>query len=88
MRSGRLTPDERLTLLREMTDDVARAGAAQQLPADAGDLARGSGAALDNLANQLRLMAELEARGLLDRSVEALPDDADAGGARRPAGAA
>jgi glutamate dehydrogenase len=31
---------------------------------------------LDNLGNQMRLMAELEERGVLDRSVENLPSDA------------
>ena len=38
-RDGRLTPEARNALLAEMTDEVGRARAAQQLPADAGALA-------------------------------------------------
>ena len=75
VRSGHLSQAERNELLKAMTDEVARAGAAQQLSADAGAIRVEAARGLDNLANQSRLMAELEARGLLDRKIENLPDD-------------
>ncbi len=74
VRSGRLGEEERLALLREMTGDVAALVLRtnyQQTLAISLEEARG----LDNLGNQLRLMGELEDRGLLDRAVETLPDD-------------
>jgi glutamate dehydrogenase len=58
-----------------MTDEVAGLvlrNNYQQTLAISLEQARG----LQNLGNQLRLMAELEERGLLDRAVEGLPDDA------------
>ncbi|MFH3479415.1 NAD-glutamate dehydrogenase [Xanthobacter variabilis] len=71
-----LTRDSRASLLKEMTDEVARLvlrnNYAQTL---ALSLAQRSGA--DNLAFQQRLMQMLEARGELDRAVEFLPSDAE-----------
>ena len=58
-----------------MTDDVAGLvlrNNYQQTLALSLEASRG----LDNLGNQLRLMAELEERGLLDRTVEGMPDNA------------
>ncbi len=58
-----------------MTDDVASLvlrNNYQQTLAISLEAMRGQ----DNLGNQMRLMAELEERGLLDREVEDLPDDA------------
>jgi glutamate dehydrogenase len=75
VRSGALGEAERLRLLRAMTDDVAALvlrNNYQQTLAISLEERHG----LDTLGNQLRLMAELEARGLLDRAVEQLPDDA------------
>jgi glutamate dehydrogenase len=76
VRSGRLTPEERLELLGAMTDDVAALvlrNNYQQTLAISLEERRG----VDNLANQMRLMAELEERGLLDRSVEDLPQNTE-----------
>jgi glutamate dehydrogenase len=76
VRSGRLTPDERLSLLGAMTDDVAALvlrNNYQQTLAISLEERRG----VENLANQMRLMAELETRGLLDRTVENLAQDAE-----------
>ena len=75
VRAGDLSENERLTLLSEMTEDVARLvlrNNYQQTLAISLEALRGH----DNLGNQMRLMAELEERGLLDRVVEDLPDDA------------
>ena len=75
-RDGRLSTDDRLALLREMTDDVAELvlrNNYQQTLAISIEERHG----LANLAHQLRLIGELEARGLLDRGVEALPSDAE-----------
>ncbi len=77
----------------DMTDEVAAPRAAQQLSADAGALARRSGAAPADLGFAQRLMQTLERQGRLDRAVEYLPDDAaltERSAARRgadPAGA-
>jgi glutamate dehydrogenase len=74
-RSGRLSEEDRLSLLTEMTDDVASLvlrNNYQQTLAISLEEKRGP----DNLGNQMRLMAELEERGLLDRDVEDLPADA------------
>ncbi len=75
VRSDRLSENERLDLLRSMTDDVADLvlrNNYQQTLAISLEALRG----LDNLGNQLRLMAELEERHLLDRKVESLLEDA------------
>ena len=75
VRSGKLDEAARLELLRSMTDDVAGLvlrNNYQQTLAISLEASRG----LDNLGNQLRLMAELEERGLLDRTVEGMPDNA------------
>jgi glutamate dehydrogenase len=74
VRSGRLKEDDRLSLLRAMTDNVGALvlrNNYQQTLAISLEALRG----LENLGNQMRLMAELEDRRLLDRSVESLPDD-------------
>ncbi len=74
VRAGKLSEAKRLSLLRSMTDDVARLvlrNNYQQTLAISLEQRRG----LDNLGNQMRLMAELEERGLLDRDVEDLPAD-------------
>ena len=74
MRTGALSLDQRNALLGEMTDEVAalvlRNNYLQTL---ALSLAQRRG--LDDLGFQQRLMQTLETRGLLDRSVEYLPDD-------------
>ena len=75
VRSGKLDEPGRLDLLRSMTDDVAKLvlrNNYQQTLALSLEASRG----LSNLGNQLRLVAELEERGLLDRTVEGLPDNA------------
>jgi glutamate dehydrogenase len=75
VRGGRLSEEDRLSLLTEMTDDVAGLvlrNNYQQTLAISLEAMRGT----DNLGNQMRLMAELEERGLLDREVEDLPSDA------------
>ena len=75
VRSGKLSADRRLKLLKSMTDDVAALvlrNNYQQTLAISLEARRG----VENLGNQMRLMAELEERGLLDREVEDLPTDA------------
>jgi glutamate dehydrogenase len=75
LRSGRLTEVDRLDLLKSMTDDVAelvlRNNYQQTLAISLEEL-RG----VANLSQHMHLMAELEERGLLNRNVEDLPDDA------------
>ena len=61
------------------------AGAAQQLSADARHLACRAHADLTISASRQRLMQTLEARGLLDRAVEFLPDDIEIAERRRRA---
>ena len=74
VRDGRLTYETRNALLAEMTDDVAalvlRNNYLQPLSIS---LAEQQGVA--HLGFQQRLMQTLEAKGLLDRAVEFLPDD-------------
>ncbi len=74
LRDGRLTMAARNTLLAEMTDDVAglvlRNNYLQPL---ALSLAERRG--MEDFGFLQRLMQTLEARGLLDRAVEYLPDD-------------
>ncbi len=75
VRSGKLSADRRLKLLKSMTDDVAELvlrNNYQQTLAISLEARRG----VENLGNQMHLMAELEERGLLDREVEDLPTDA------------
>ncbi len=55
-----------------MTDEVARPGAAQQLPAIAGDLADGAARARQTGPELGRFMSALEAAGQLNRKVETL----------------
>ena len=76
MRKGALTRPARDKLLAEMTDEVGRAGAFQQLPADAGALASRARRGMADFPHQARFMTALEARGLLDRAVETLPSPA------------
>jgi glutamate dehydrogenase len=75
VRRGALSPGERNALLADMTDEVAlkcvRNNYLQSLAISMGEQ-RG----VAELGFQLRLMRELEARGLLDRDLEALPNDA------------
>jgi glutamate dehydrogenase len=75
VRAERLSEADRLELLKEMTESVAslvlRNNYQQTLAISLEEL-RGN----DNLGNQMRLMAELEERELLDRAVEDLPVDA------------
>jgi glutamate dehydrogenase len=74
VRDGRLTLDERNVVLAEMTDEVAglvlRNNYLQPL---ALSLAERRG--MEDFGFQQRLIQTLEARGLLDRAVEFLPDD-------------
>jgi glutamate dehydrogenase len=74
VRDGRLTMDERNAVLAETTDDVAglvlRNNYLQPL---ALSLAERRG--MEDFGFQQRLIQTLEARGLLDRAVEFLPDD-------------
>ena len=74
MRDGRLTREDRNSLLASMTDDVAalvlRNNYQQTL---ALSLIERRG--MEDLGFQQRLMQTLEARHLLDRKVEFLPDD-------------
>ncbi|MFN3348931.1 NAD-glutamate dehydrogenase [Pseudorhodoplanes sp.] len=82
VRSGALKLDDRNALLFEMTDEVAalvlRNNYLQTL---AISLAERNG--LEDLASRQRLMQTLEGRGLLDRGVEFLPDDAELAERRR-----
>ncbi len=82
VRSGALPLPDRDTLLFGMTDEVAalvlRNNYLQTL---AISLAERNG--MDDLASRQRLMQTLEGRGLLDRSVEFLPDDAEIAERRR-----
>jgi len=75
MRSGRLARSARNALLETMTPEVASLvleNNYQQTLALSLQQRRG----LADLPHQARFMAELEARGLLDRAVESLPSDA------------
>ena len=76
LRDGRLTREDRNALLAGLTDDVARLvlrNNYQQTLALSLTERRG----LEDLGFQQRLMQMLEARHLLDRTVEFLPDDGD-----------
>jgi glutamate dehydrogenase len=82
VRSGKLPLSDRNALLTTMTDEVAalvlRNNYLQTL---AISLAEKSG--MEDLASRQRLMQTLEARGLLDRAVEFLPDDMEIAERRR-----
>jgi glutamate dehydrogenase len=74
MRSGRLTLDARNALLGKMTDEVAAATLRNNYQQSlALSLAERSSA--HDLPDYPLLMRSLEARGLLDRKLEALPSD-------------
>lgn len=74
--SGRLTIAERNILLARMTDDVAgQCLVANYQQSLAISLAERAGAA--EIGSAARLMRALEARGLLDRRLEALPSDGE-----------
>ena len=82
VRAGKLKLDDRNALLAEMTDEVARLvlrNNYQQTLA----LSLAQRRALEDLGFQQRLMQTLEARGLLDRAVEYLPDDMTLGERRK-----
>src|SRR5690606_23071604 len=75
MRRGRLSRAERNALLADMTDEVARLVLANNYRQPlAISLAERRGG--EEMAHQGRLMQMLERRGLLDRQVEILPDQA------------
>ena len=75
MRAGRLTRPARNKLLAEMTGEVASLVLVNNYRQTlALSLAQARG--LEDLPHQARMMAALEARGLLDRKVEFLPDAA------------
>ena len=82
VRTGALSLPDRNALLFSMTDEVAelvlRNNYLQPL---AISLAERNG--LDDLASRQRMMQSLEARGLLDRVVEFLPDDVEIAERRR-----
>ncbi|MBS0243535.1 MAG: NAD-glutamate dehydrogenase, partial [Proteobacteria bacterium] len=72
--SGRLSLDTRNALLAEMSDDVARAVLRNNYQQSlALSLAERRGAR--DLGGLSRLLRDLEARGLVDRKLEALPSD-------------
>jgi glutamate dehydrogenase len=76
VRDGRLTEEGRNALLAAMTDEVgALVLRNNYLQTLALSLAQRRG--LEDLGFQQRLIQTLEARGLLDRAVEYLPDDKD-----------
>jgi glutamate dehydrogenase len=82
MRDGRLSLEARDRLLVEMTDEVARLVLRNNYQQTlALSLAQRRG--LEDLGFQQRLMQTLEGRGLLDRSVEYLPDDMEIGERRK-----
>ena len=75
LRDGRIDLKKRDTLLVAMTDEVAQLVLRNNyLQTLAVSLAERRG--FEDFGFQLRLMQELEARGLLNRAVEMLPDDA------------
>jgi glutamate dehydrogenase len=82
LRDGRLSRDDRNALLVEMTEDVAalvlRNNYLQTLA-----LSLAARRGLEFLGFQQRLMQTLERRGLLDRTVEFLPDDTEIAERRR-----
>ena len=75
MRSNRLTREDRNELLVSMTDDVAALVLDNNYEQTLG-ISIEQRLAAGGMALQRRLMQSLEVRGLLDRAVENLPDDA------------
>jgi glutamate dehydrogenase len=73
-RSGRIALAARNTLLAEMTEDVAAASLRNNYQQSLA-LSLAERTSARDLANYGLLMRALEARGLLDRSLEALPTD-------------
>ena len=88
MHDGRLTWPDRNALLAQHDRRGRGAGAAQQLPADAGASRSTSSRGLEDLGFQQRLMQTLEQRSELDRAVEFLPDDSEIAERRRRGDAA
>ncbi|HVX92180.1 MAG TPA: NAD-glutamate dehydrogenase [Xanthobacteraceae bacterium] len=81
-REGRLKRGERNALLSELTDEVARLVLRNNYQQTlALSLAERRG--MEDLGFHQRLMQTLEARGLLDRAVEFLPDDMEIAERRR-----
>ena len=76
MRSGRLTMNARNTLLTEMTDDVVAASLRNNYQQSLA-LSLAEARSVRDLPDYPSLMRALEARGLLDRPLEALPSDED-----------
>jgi glutamate dehydrogenase len=74
IKEGKLTFDERNQLLKEMTNDVARLVLTDNFwQNQVISFYQNQGPSL--LAEQVRLMHDLESEGLLDRELEALPDE-------------
>lgn len=74
VRSGAMTLDERNALLVEMTDDVASAVLRDNYDQNVvlGNARRGAPALI---TVHQRMIKEMERRGIMDRSLESLPDD-------------
>ncbi|GBD49220.1 NAD-glutamate dehydrogenase [Methylopila sp. Yamaguchi] len=75
VRDGALALEERNRILSEMTDEVGRLVLANNYDQTLA-ISLSQRAGVDEAGFQSRLMQALEARGLLDRAVEVLPDDA------------
>ncbi|GLK79406.1 NAD-glutamate dehydrogenase [Methylopila turkensis] len=75
VRDGALALEERNRILSEMTDEVAGLVLANNYDQTLA-ISLSQRAGVEEAGFQARLMQTLEGRGLLDRSVEALPDDA------------
>ncbi|MBI1385956.1 MAG: NAD-glutamate dehydrogenase [Rhizobiales bacterium] len=75
VRAGAITMEERNALLVEMTEDVANACLRNNYLQTLA-LSLGERRGLQDLGFQERLMRQLEANGLLDRTIEQLPDTA------------
>ena len=75
LRDGALALDERNEILASMTDEVAELVLANNYDQTLA-LSLSTGGGVEEAGFQSRLMQTLEGRGLLDRGVETLPDDA------------
>lgn len=75
VRDGALPLAERNEILAQMTDEVAELVLANNYDQTLA-LSLSTGGGVEQAGFQSRLMQTLEARGLLDRAVETLPDDA------------
>ena len=86
VKDGRLTPESRVELLRDMTDEVARAVLEDNYDQNVvlGNARRGAQALV---TVHQRMIRHLEHQGLLDRAIEFLPDDEEFA-TRRAAGEA